>query len=118
MKTVQEIMAENGSLANIERFQTMQKWDYKRKVEHAQKMAEAFYYWAKEHDKGVHLSVGGLDSITLHYFWRASGCPLHACPAPRWKAKAYSRCTRRWQQRWRSNTKTGWAMAKRRLSCS
>lgn len=47
MKTVQEIMAENGSLANIERFQTMQKWDYKRKVEHAQKMAEAFYYWAK-----------------------------------------------------------------------
>lgn len=47
MKTVQEIMAENGSLANIERFQTMQKWDYKRKVEHAQEMAEAFYYWAK-----------------------------------------------------------------------
>ena len=25
MKTVQDIMAENGSLANIERFQTMQK---------------------------------------------------------------------------------------------
>lgn len=57
MRTVQEIMAENGSLANIERFQTMQKWEYKRKVEHAQEMAEAFYYWAKEHDKGVHLSV-------------------------------------------------------------
>lgn len=46
MKTVQEIMAENGSLANIERFQTMQKWDYKRKMEHAQEMAEAFYCWA------------------------------------------------------------------------
>lgn len=28
MKTVQEIMAENDSLANIERFQTMQKWEY------------------------------------------------------------------------------------------
>lgn len=33
MRTVQEIMAENGSLANIERFQTMQKWEYKRKVD-------------------------------------------------------------------------------------
>lgn len=76
MKTVQEIMAENGSLANIERFQTMQKWNYKRKVEHAQEMAEAFYYWAKEHDKGVHLSVGGLDSITLHYFLESIGLPV------------------------------------------
>lgn len=76
MKTVQDIMAENGSLANIERFQTMQKWDYKRKVEHAQEMAEAFYYWAKEHDKGVHLSVGGLDSITLHYFLEHIGLPV------------------------------------------
>ena len=76
MKTVQEIMAENGSLANIERFQTMQKWEYKRKVEHAQEMAEAFYYWAKEHDKGVHLSVGGLDSITLHYFLESIGLPV------------------------------------------
>lgn len=65
MKTVQDIMAENGSLANIERFQTMQKWEYKRKVEHAQEMAEAFYYWAKEHDKGVHLSVGVLDEARL-----------------------------------------------------
>ena len=41
MKTVQEIMEENSSLANIERFQTMQKWAHKRKVEHAQEMAEA-----------------------------------------------------------------------------
>lgn len=76
MKTVQEIMAENGSLANIERFQTMQKWNYKRKVAHAQEMAEAFYCWAKDHDKGVHLSVGGLDSITLHYFLESIGLPV------------------------------------------
>lgn len=76
MRTVQDIMAENGSLANIERFQTMQKWEFKRKVEHAQEMAEAFYYWAKEHDKGVHLSVGGLDSITLHYFLESIGLPV------------------------------------------
>ena len=53
MKTVQDIMVENGSLANIERFQTMQKWEHKRKVAHAQEMVEAFYYWAKEHGKGV-----------------------------------------------------------------
>lgn len=76
MKTVQEIMEENGSLTNIERFQTMQKWDYKRKIAHAQEMAEAFYCWAKDHDKGVHLSVGGLDSITLHYFLESIGLPV------------------------------------------
>lgn len=76
MKTVQDIMNENGSLANIERFQTMQKWDHKRKVAHAQEMAEAFYYWAKENGKGVHLSVGGLDSITLHYFLESIGLPV------------------------------------------
>lgn len=76
MKTVQDIMAENNSIANIERFQTMQKWDHKRKVAHAQEMAEAFYYWAKETGKGVHLSVGGLDSITLHYFLESIGLPV------------------------------------------
>lgn len=54
MKTVQDIMAENGSLANIERFQTMQKWEYKRKVAHAQEMAEAFYSWARNNGKNVH----------------------------------------------------------------
>nr|DAK94260.1 MAG TPA: phosphoadenosine-phosphosulfate reductase [Caudoviricetes sp.] len=76
MKTVQEITEENGSLANIERFQTMQKWEHKRKVAHAQEMAEAFYCWAKDHGKGVHLSVGGLDSITLHYFLESIGLPV------------------------------------------
>lgn len=76
MKTVQDIMTENGSLANIERFQTMQKWDYKRKVAHAQEMAEGFYSWAKDHGKNVHLSVGGLDSITLHYFLEHIGLPV------------------------------------------
>lgn len=76
MKTVQDIMRENNSLANIERFQTMQKWDYKRKVAHAKEMAEAFYWWAKETGKNVHVSVGGLDSITLHYFLESIGLPV------------------------------------------
>ena len=76
MKTVQDIMRENNSLANVERFNAMQKWDYKRKVAHAQEMAEAFYSWAKENGKGVHLSVGGLDSITLHYFLESIGLPV------------------------------------------
>lgn len=118
MKTVQDIMAENGSLANIERFQTMQKWEYKRKVEHAQEMAEAFYYWAKEHEKGVHLSVGGLDSITLHYFLRASGCQSPVCPAHCWRERACSRYTSGSLQKWKKNTRDGWAMEKSRLSCS
>lgn len=68
-------MRENNSLANVERFNAMQKWDYKRKVAHAQEMAEAFYSWAREHGKNVHLSVGGLDSITLHYFLESMVCP-------------------------------------------
>lgn len=76
MKTVQDIMRENNSLANVERFNAMQKWDYKRKVAHAQEMAEAFYSWAREHGKNVHLSVGGLDSITLHYFLESIGLPV------------------------------------------
>ena len=69
-------MRENNSLANVERFNAMQKWDYKRKVAHAQEMAEAFYSWAREHGKNVHLSVGGLDSITLHYFLESIGLPV------------------------------------------
>lgn len=75
MKTVQDIMRDNNSLANIERFQTMQKWDYKHKVQHAKEMAEAFYCWAQENGKNVHVSVGGLDSITLHYFLEHIGIP-------------------------------------------
>ena len=69
-------MRENNSLANVERFNAMQKWDYKRKVTHAQEMAEAFYSWARGHGKNVHLSVGGLDSITLHYFLESIGLPV------------------------------------------
>lgn len=118
MKTVQEIMAENGSMANIERFQTMQKWEYKRKVSHAQEMAEAFYCWAKDHGKGVHLSVGGLDSITLHYFLESIGLPVTCVSCSSLEGKGGSRCISRLQQRWKTNTKTGWEMVKRCPSCS
>lgn len=95
MKTVQEIMAENGSLANIERFQTMQKWEYKRKVEHAQEMAEAFYYWAKEHKKAYTYPWAGWIPSRCIIFWRASDCLLLACPALRWRERACSRYTSR-----------------------
>ena len=116
MKTVQDIMAENGSLANIERFQTMQKWEYKRKVEHAQEMAEAFYYWAKEHDKGVHLSVGGLDSITLHYFLEHIGLPVTCVSCSSLEGKGVQQVHKQIAAEMETEYKN-W-MEKRRLSCS
>lgn len=76
MKTVQQIMEENGSRANIERFNAMQKWPYKQKVWHAKEVAEAFYMWAQQNEKNVHLSMGGLDSIVLHYFLEAIALPV------------------------------------------
>lgn len=36
----------------------------------------SLYSWAREHGKNVHLSVGGLDSITLHYFLESIGLPV------------------------------------------
>lgn len=74
MKTVQDIMRENNSLANVERFNAMQKWDYRRKVAHAQEMAEAFYSWAREHNSvpymGLMASEGGRREKAL----KLNGC--------------------------------------------
>ena len=76
MKTVKDIMEEQNASINMARFSAMQQWPYKHKVMHAREMALGFYSWAKENGKGVHLSVGGLDSITLHYFLESIGLPV------------------------------------------
>lgn len=57
-------MRENNSLANVERFNAMQKWDYKRKVAHAQEMAEAFYSWARHWDIRPHRSKYLIGAVT------------------------------------------------------
>lgn len=68
MKTVYDQMQEIGAAANIENFRVMQGWSYTQKVSHAEKVARSFYDRNRAEERNVHVSVGGLDSITLHYF--------------------------------------------------
>ena len=67
MKTVYDKMQEIGAAANIENFRVMQGWSYVQKVSHAEKVARTFYDRNRAEGRNVHVSVGGLDSITLHY---------------------------------------------------
>lgn len=73
MKTVQQIMEENGSRHNIEMFMQLQKMPYEYKVYHAEEVAEGFVQMCREREKNCHVSVGGLDSITLLVFLRNLG---------------------------------------------
>lgn len=76
MKTVFDQMQEIGAAANIENFRVMQGWSYLQKVSHAEKVARTFYDRNRAEGRNVHVSVGGLDSITLHYFLEDIG--VHA----------------------------------------
>ena len=59
---------------NIEQFQIMQKLPYQAKVNHAHNVAKSFYdKIIGEYGANVHVSVGGLDSITLLLFLRSIG---------------------------------------------
>lgn len=74
MKTVQQIMEESGAQANIENFRYMQEhYTYRQKVRHAKNVARSFEEQCRERGLNCHVSVGGLDSITLHYFLEACG---------------------------------------------
>lgn len=73
MKTVYDKMQEIGAAANIENFRVMQGWSYVQKVSHAEKVARSFYDRNRAEGRNVHVSVGGLDSITLHYFLEEIG---------------------------------------------
>ena len=59
---------------NIERFMQMQKMPYEAKISHARQMARDFYNNVTspvgEYRANCHVSVGGLDSITLLIFLR------------------------------------------------
>lgn len=76
MKTVRQIMAETGAEENIALMKQMLAWPYDRKVYHAEQVAKAFYQRNSREGRNTHLSVGGLDSITLHYFLEEIGLHL------------------------------------------
>lgn len=51
-------------------FRQRQEWDYRRKVAYAANLVEDFIDDCKSNGKNFHVSVGGLDSITLLVFIR------------------------------------------------
>lgn len=77
MKTVYDIMAENDSEKKMADFSVKQKMPYSFKVKYAKARAREFVQMCDEHGKEYHVSVGGLDSITLLIFLRSIGinCP-------------------------------------------
>lgn len=65
-------------LDKIKHFNEMQKWPYSKKVQHAQEVAERFVDDCIDRNVNYHISVGGLDSITLLCFLRDIGIDLPA----------------------------------------
>ena len=65
-------------LDEIKHFNEMQKWPYSKKVQHAQEVAERFVDDCIDRNVNYHISVGGLDSITLLCFLRDIGIDLPA----------------------------------------
>lgn len=62
----------------VKHFEQMQAQNYFWKVAHAEDVVEGFIEECKIRGKNYHVSVGGLDSITLLYFLRDRGVD---CPA-------------------------------------
>ena len=103
MKTVQQIMQVGNAQANIQNFRYMQEhYTYDQKVRHAKNVAVSFeeQCWARE--LNCHVSVGGLDSITLHYFLEECGhlC-AHVSAVPPWSRRACRRSINKSPPRWK-----------------
>lgn len=73
MKTVQEQMKERNAKYNMAMFQVKQKMPYEAKVMYAQARAREFASECDRRGLNYHVSVGGLDSITLYIFLREIG---------------------------------------------
>ena len=66
----------------IKRFVAMQRLPYKIKVKKAERRVHEFYYeMVNVRGHNVHISVGGLDSLTLLYFIRSLGYSEKEIPA-------------------------------------
>ena len=77
-KTVFDIMKENDSERKMADFLVKQKQPYWFKKRYAEIRAREFVQMCNAHEKNYHVSVGGLDSITLLVFLRSIGID---CPA-------------------------------------
>ena len=73
MKNVYEMMQENNAEEKMASFSVKQKLPYEAKKKYAAKRAREFVEMCDAHDKNYHVSVGGLDSITLLLFLRSIG---------------------------------------------
>ena len=78
MKTVYDLMKEMNSERLKADFLEKQKQDYDFKVAYAENRAKAFVAECKKRKLNYHVSVGGLDSVTLLLFLRSIGID---CPA-------------------------------------
>lgn len=73
MESVYDRMQRDGTLEKISVFKQKQGLPYELKVRHAEIRAREFYDKITGEGHNVHVSVGGLDSITLLLFLRSIG---------------------------------------------
>ncbi len=78
MENVIERMERIGAEQKIADFMVKQKMPYEFKIKYAETRAREFLRMCDEYGKNCHVSVGGLDSITLLMFLRSIGID---CPA-------------------------------------
>ena len=81
MKSILERMEEENTKQKIASFIAKQKLPYEAKVEYARIRAEEFVRECDKRGLNYHVSVGGLDSITLSCFLDSIGirCPKVSC---------------------------------------
>lgn len=77
-QNVMERMAEIGADRKIADFRVKQQLPYEFKKEYARVRAWEFYNECCKRDLNCHVSVGGLDSITLYMFLKSIG--IHSVP--------------------------------------
>ncbi|MBQ5832089.1 MAG: hypothetical protein IIW43_01265, partial [Selenomonadales bacterium] len=78
MKTVYDIMEENDAYQKAIDFRMRQNLPYAAKVEHAKIRVREWIGTCATEGASCHVSVGGLDSITLLYFIRNEGYDVPA----------------------------------------
>ena len=81
MENVLERMERTGAREFAKEFTEMQKWPYERKLFHATVKAGDFYNECQRRGLNCHVSVGGLDSITLLVWLRSLGYDFPAVSA-------------------------------------
>ena len=73
MKTVFEQMEDRNAAENVEKFRAFRMMPYEYKIYHAEEVVDAYIQECFARELNYHVSVGGLDSITLLMFLRDYG---------------------------------------------